>query len=399
MRVRRNSTQMNARNSTVSSWRIPLSDINYGPEEEAAVLRVLRSKWLSMGSEVQAFEKEFAEMVGCKHAFAITNATAGLHLALKVLGVGPGDEVIQPAMNFVAAANMTVAVGATPVFADIVALDEPTIDPAAIERCITPRTKAVIVMHYGGYLCRMGDISAICRGRGIAIIEDACHAVGARYTDDAGRSPSGRMAGDLGDVSAFSFFANKNLVTGEGGMIATNRDDLAKTIKLLRSHGMTTLTWDRHEGHANSYDVVMNGLNYRLDELHAALGRVQLQKLDRNNSRRLKLTREYWNNLKDLRGWVLPFSAARQQGAGHLMCLVAPDASTKTSVVDGLRSVGVQTSMHYPTITSFEVFKSQARMVPLSDAFSNRSFTLPMFPTLQVDDVKFIAECIGKATH
>ncbi len=179
----------------MSDWRIPLSDLDYGEEEKEAVLRVLASKWLTMGPEVQAFEREFAEFLGVKHALAVANATAALHLAYLALGLGPGDEVIQPALNFVAAANMTVAVGAAPVFADIVGLDEPTIDPQDIERKITPRTKAVVVMHYGGYLCRMSEISDLCRRRGLALIEDACHAVGARYLNPADSTLHNRMAG------------------------------------------------------------------------------------------------------------------------------------------------------------------------------------------------------------
>lgn len=193
----------------MSDWRIPLSDLDYGPEEEAAVLRVLRSRWLSMGPEVQAFEKEFAELVGAKYAIAVSNGTAALHLSYLTLGLGSGDEIIQPAINFVAVANMTVAVGSTPVFADIVAVDEPTIDPADLERRITPQTKAVVVMHYGGYLCRMAEINEICERHGLFLIEDACHAVGARYSDPQERNPHQKMAGNIGDIAAFSFSATK----------------------------------------------------------------------------------------------------------------------------------------------------------------------------------------------
>ena len=273
----------------MTDWRIPLSDLDYGSEEANAVQSVIASKWLSMGPEVQAFEQEFAAMQEAKHALAVSSATAGLHLALLALEVGPGDEVIQPALNFVAAANMTIAIGATPVFADICGLDEPTIDPGDVQQLISPRTKAVVVMHYGGNLCRMAELIELCTARGIAIVEDACHAVGAAYHDARNHWPNGIMAGSIGDISAFSFFANKNIASGEGGMVVTNRADLAERVRLLRSHGMTTLTWDRHKGHAGSYDVVNPGYNYRLDELHAALGRVQLKKLERNNQRRRNL--------------------------------------------------------------------------------------------------------------
>jgi len=192
-------------------------------------------------------------------------------------------------LNFVATANMTVAVGATPVFVDIGGLDEPTIDPRDGERVISPRTKAAVVMHYGGSLCRMAELTELCTAHGVAIVEDACHAVGVAYRDARNRRPNGIMAGSIGDISAFSFFANRNIASGEGGMVVTNRADLAERVRLLRSYGMTTLTWDRHKGHGGSYDVMNPGYNYRLDELHAALGRAQLKKLERNNQRRRNL--------------------------------------------------------------------------------------------------------------
>ncbi len=245
---------------TLTDWRIPLSDLDYGSEEASAVQRVIAGKWLSSGPEVQAFEQEFATMQGAKHALAVSSATAGLHLALLALGVGPGDEVIQPALNFVAAANMTVAVGATPVFVDICSLDEPTLDPSEVERAVSPRTKAVVVMHYGGSLCRMTELTELCAALNIAIVEDACHAVGVAYHDARNLWPNGVMAGSIGDISAFSFFSNKNIASGEGGMVVTNREDLADRVRLLRSHGMTTLTWDRHKGHSGSYDVVKSGV-------------------------------------------------------------------------------------------------------------------------------------------
>jgi len=209
-----------------------------------------------MGPEVQAFEKEFGELVGAKYAFAVSNGTAALHLSYLALRLGAGDEIIQPAINFVAVANMTIAVGSKPIFADIFGVDEPTIDPADLERRITPQTKAVVVMHYGGYLCRMAEINEICKRHGLFLIEDACHAVGARYFDPQERHPHKKMAGSIGDIAAISFFSNKNLPTGEGGMVVTNRDDLAERVRLLRSHGMTTFTWDRHKGSVAWLDAI-----------------------------------------------------------------------------------------------------------------------------------------------
>jgi len=364
-------------------------------------LRVLRSKWLSMGPEVQAFEREFAAALAVKHAFATSYATVGLHLALLATGVGRGDEVIQPALNFVASANMTMALGAVPIFADVLSLTEPTIDPAEIERLITKRTKAVIVMHYGGYCCRMTEIQAICRKRGVALIEDACHAIGAKYLDPQQRSPHGQMAGSIGDVAAFSFFSNKNLATGEGGMIVTNRDDLAAQVKLLRSHGMTTLTWDREKGHASSYDVVRHGFNDRLDELHAALGREQLKKLAAGNERRGRAVALYRRRLKNLTGWAIPFGSYAGDSAFHLMTTLAPSQAARTQVTAELKEAGIQTSLHYPCITDFAAFAqfSHAR-VPVTREYASSVITLPLHARLSDEAVEEVcAKLQAAAAH
>ena len=360
--------------------------------------RVVRSKWLSMGPEVQAFEGEFAKMQRSKHAIAVANATGGLHLALLALGIGPGDEVIQPALNFVAAANMTVATGATPVFADILSLHEPTMDPSNVEQLLTPRTRAVIVMHYGGNLCRMTELTELGRRLGIPLIEDACHAIGAEYCDGRADPPRWTRAGSIGDIGAFSFFANKNIATGEGGMLVTNRDDLADRLRLLRSHGMTTLTWDRHKGHAFSYDVLVNGYNYRLDELRAALGRAQLAKLARQNERRRHLLAFYDHHFAALQDWTVPFSGSRSQASGHLMVAVAPSPEARSKVALQLRKAGIQTSLHYPCIADFQAF-AQQRTVGLKRTreFARRAISLPIFPAMTESMVESVCRTVRQA--
>lgn len=377
------------------SWNIPLSDLDYGQEEMDAVARVLRSKWLSMGPEVESFETEFAAMQGVKYALAVSSATAGLHLAYLAAEIGPADEVIQPALNFVAAANMTVACGATPIFADVIGLAEPTIDRANVADLITPRTKVVVAMHYGGNLCRMAELLTLCRERNISLIEDACHAVGARYHDTLGRPPNGIMAGSIGEIGTFSFFANKNLVTGEGGMIVTNREDLVSKARLLRSHGMTSLTWDRHRGHASTYEVISHGFNYRLDELHAALGRVQLKKLSENNERRRKLLCCYKNAIDSMRGWIMPFAESIEASVGHLMVAVAPSPIARDEAVKRLRASGVQSSLHYPCIADFPAFAKQTNeLLPITREFVSRAITLPLYPTMIEDDIYKVCDII-----
>lgn len=379
----------------MSDWRIPLCEPDLGAEEEAAVLRVLRRKWLSMGPEVEAFEREFADFLGVKHAIALANATAALHLAYVALEIAPGDEIIQPALNFVAAANMTVAVGAKPVFADIVALEEPTLDPAEVERCITPRTKAIVAMHYAGYPCRMGQLAAICQRYHLALVEDACHAVGARYDAADGEVVSG-MLGAIGDIGSFSFFSNKNMAVGEGGMAVTNRDDLAAKVRLSRSHGMTSLTWDRHKGHASSYEVILNGFNYRLDELRAALGRCQLQKLPLNNERRRRLVAHYRQRFNELPNWRVPFVDGRES-ACHLMVAVAPDAQSRQRALEALGQDRVQTSLHYPCVADFSAMSRWCNQsLDKTRAFQRRAITLPLFPSMKEDDVDRIVSVIAR---
>ena len=222
------------------TWAVPLFDLDFGEAESRAVLDVLERKWLTMGPVTEQFEAAFASALGAPHAVAVSNGTAALHVACLALGIGPGDEVIVPSLTFVATANAVVYCGATPVFADIVSEDDWTLSPAAIEEQITPRTAAIIVVHYGGALCDMAAILDVARRHGLAVIEDCAHAPLAQL--------KGRAAGTFGAIGCFSFYTNKNLSTGEGGMLVTGDGELARTARLLRCHGMTSVCAERHGG-------------------------------------------------------------------------------------------------------------------------------------------------------
>lgn len=379
----------------MTDWRVPLSVLDYGVEEADAAQRVIASKWLSMGPEVLAFESEFAAMQSARHAYAVSSATAALHLAIHAVGIGPGDEVIQPAINFVASANMTLLEGGIPVFADICSLAEPTIDPQQVARLITPRTKAVIPMHYGGNLARMSELVELCQRHGLALIEDSCHAVGAAYHDALGRSPDGRLAGSIGDLGTFSFYANKNLACGEGGMLVTNRDDFAERIQMMRSHGMTRSSWERHHGRAGSYDIALPGFNYRLDELHAAIGRAQLGKLAAGNERRRQLLARYRDGLRGAERWLMVFADSVQYSSGHLMVAVADSTQMRTKAIQALREAGIQTSMHYPSILEFSGFRGRfTQTLELTHQFATRAITLPLHPGLAVEHVDEIVHIL-----
>ena len=354
-------------------WRVPLADLDYGEEEEKAVLDVLRSRWLTMGAVTRSFEEVFAQQSGVKHAIAVSNATAALHLACLALGIGPGDEVIVPSLTFVATANAVLYTGAEVRFADIAGLNDLTISPEAIASQISSRTKAIIVMHYGGYPCRLPEIMEIAGKRHLAVIEDAAHAPGGAL--------GGRALGTWGDVGCFSFFSNKNLSTGEGGMIVTNRDDIAAHVRLLRSHGMTSLTWDRHRGHAYSYDVVDLGYNYRLDEMRSALGLVQLEKLAANNARRRRITQAYREAFNESRLGI-PFTEGEGEPAYHIFPVLLPDGTDRSGFIDGMRRQGIQTSIHYPPVHQFEYYRTRypGLSIPVTEQVGVREVTLPLYP-------------------
>ena len=368
-------------------WRVPLADLDFGVEEENAVLAVLRSKWLTMGEVTQAFETEFAQMIGVKYAFAVSNATEALHLACLALGIGAGDEVITPSLSFVATSNAVLYTGADVRFSDITSEDDLTISVEDIERKITARTKAIIVMHYGGYPCRMSEICALARKHGLPVIEDDAHCPGA--------SLDGKSLGAWGDIGCFSFFSNKNLSTGEGGMVVTNRDDLAEKVRLQRSHGMTTLTYDRHKGHAYSYDVVELGYNYRIDEIRAAVGREQLIKLDGNNSKRAEWTHLYRDLLQGS-GVELPFAGARGKPAYHIFPILLPQGIDRFKFIDQMRVHQIQTSIHYPPTHLFEYYRRKYGVVelPITEQVAAREVTLPLYPTMGEEKVRAVVQAV-----
>jgi dTDP-4-amino-4,6-dideoxygalactose transaminase len=356
-------------------WRVPLADLDYGIEEETAVLDVLRRRWLTMGAVTQQFEEEFKQFTKVKYAIALSNATVALHLACLALGIGQGDEVIAPALTFVASTNAILYTGAQVHFADINSLDDLNIDPVEIEKNITDRTRAIMVVHYGGYPCKMEEIKGIARRHGLFIIEDAAHAPGASLQDVS--------LGAWGDVGCFSFFSNKNLSTGEGGMLVTNREDIAEKARLLRSHGMTTLTWDRHQGHAHTYDVVDLGYNYRIDEIRSALGLVQLHKLSENNARRKDLTQRYWDAFEQT-DLGLPFRRSPGAPSYHIFPVLLPEQVEREKFIQALKSAGIQTSIHYPPIHHFSYYRRrmEENSLPVTEVAAAREVTLPLYPTM-----------------
>lgn len=374
------------------TWVVPLSDVEIDDEMEAALVEAFRSGWWSMGPRVAAFEEAFASFVGATSAIAVANGTAALHLALLASGCGPGDEVVLPSLNFVAAANTIRHTGATPVFVDIESESDLNLSIGDLEAAITSRTRAIVALHYGGAPARMDAILELARTHGLVVVEDAAHAPGAEW--------QGRRCGSIGKVGCFSFFSNKNLPMGEGGMIVTSDEEIARRIRLLRSHGMTTLTWDRHRGHAHSYDVVDEGFNVRMDELRAAIGLVQLGRLSERNARRGEIVERYRDAFAGSDAVSLPApTRAGDRSAHHLAVVVLREGIPRDDVRTALASRGIQTSMHYPPIHQFSHYRAAGavRPLPVTESVAGRLITLPLYPTMTDDQIIAVVDALQEA--
>ena len=372
-------------------YRIPLFDLNFDFAEQAAVREVLESGWISTGPKCAEFERAFAAAIGARHALTTSSCTAALHLALRLLNVGQGDEVICPSLTFVATANAIRYVGATPVFADIVSADEPNIDPAEVDRLVTERTRAVMVMHYAGFPCRMDEIGETASRHGLRIVEDACHGPLSEH--------GGRKLGTIGDIGCFSFFSNKNISTGEGGMLVTDDDALIERARLLRSHGMTTMSFERASGHATRYDVVDLGYNYRMDDIRAGIGLAQLAKLPRDLERRQAVRDRYLDCLGDEPQLVVPFAAHRGPVSNYVMPVALREggAERRDAIRERLRNQGIETSVHYPPVHLFSIYRPIGRSLPVTEAFADSVITLPMHGALGESEVEDVCAALRDA--
>jgi dTDP-4-amino-4,6-dideoxygalactose transaminase len=372
-------------------YDIPLFDLNYGPEEERAVAEVLRSGWISAGPRTEELERRFAEHLGAAHAVALSSGTAALHLALASLGVGAGDGVIVPSLTFVATVNAVRYVGATPVFADATNLEDFSIDPEDVRRKITPKTRAILPMHYGGFACDMDALGALARERGLLLIEDAAHAPDAEC--------GGRKLGSIGQAGCFSFYSNKNLSCGEGGLLALDDAEAAQRARRMRSHGMTTLSFDRAQGRATAYDVVETGYNYRIDDMRAALALAQFEKLEADTRLRAEVRRQYLERLGGLEALIVPYVEHRGRSSNYIFPVVLRDANAerRDAVRRSLAERGIETSVHYPAAHRFAVFQDCATSLPVTETVADTEITLPMYGALSEGQVDRVAEALRQA--
>ena len=357
-----------------------------GEQEKAALIEVIDSGWLTMGEKVKSFEQAFAKMHGIEEAVAVSSCTAGLHLSLAALGIGQGDEVLVPSLTFVATVNAVLYVGAIPVFVDISSVATPHMSIVDAEEKCTNRTKAVIVMHYGGYLVDLPSWRSFADQNQICLIEDAAHA------------PGMQGVGQVSDAAAFSFFSNKNMTTAEGGMVTSRNQDVLERIRGQRSHGMTTLTLERDKGHAYSYDVPMLGYNYRLDEIRAAVGLVQLTRLPEWNARRRELTSVYRHFLTEFCPEIIQPFDGNFATAAHLLPVLLPEKVNRERVMVRLRDEGIQSSNHYPPVHKFSYFQGRFPNVELkvTERYCAGELTLPLHPMLKETEVKYIAKVLSE---
>jgi dTDP-4-amino-4,6-dideoxygalactose transaminase len=365
---------------------IPLATPTLGLEEIEALKAVIDSGWITMGERVLAFERRFASQHGATGAVAVDSCTAGLHLSLCALGIGPGDEVLVPSLTFVATVNAVLYTQATPVFVDIQSQERPHISITDAERKITPKTRAVIVMHYAGYLADMDAWRDFADKKGIALIEDAAHAAGAQGV------------GLKSDAAAFSFFSNKNMTTAEGGMVFARDPMILERVRLMRAHGMTASTLDRYKGHAHTYDVVELGYNYRMDELRAAIGLVQLTRLAGWNEQRRSLTALYRSQLARIEGVSVPFGGWAKTAA-HIMPVLLPQAVSRAVVMDEMRKRGVQTSVHYPPahLFTYHAKRFPGVSLPLTERFCALELTVPLYPGLSGEEALYVVTALEES--
>ena len=374
-------------------WKVELFSPNYDHREGEAVTEVIESRWLTMGERTKKFENNFAKMLGEEvHCTALSSATAALHISLLGLEIGRGDEVIIPALTFVADINVVRMVGATPILADCTSLDDWNISAESIKKQITDKTKAVIIVHFAGYPCQMDEIMALCKEKNIYLIEDVAHAPEATY--------KGQKCGTFGEYGCFSFFTNKNLSVGEGGMISSKSKELNQQAQYYRSHGMTSLTLDRHKGRAITYDIAQSGLNYRIDEIRSALGLVQLDKLHEANVKRKVLVERYISNLKDISNITIPFLKLKNiESVYHIFTILLDKKINRVAFIGRLKERGIQSSIHYPAFKDFTAFKDIGlNDAPIAEDIASRELTLPLYPTMSFDELDLVCQVIKEET-
>ncbi len=365
---------------------IPVFKPSYGKEELEALKEPFKTGWIGLGPKTKEFEKQFAEYIGVKYSVATNSCTAALHLAMKVMGVG-GCEVITTPLTFVSTNHAIIYNNGFPVFADIYP-DTLNINPDEIKKLITDKTRAIVAVHYGGHPCDMDLINEIAKEHNLAVIEDAAHGCGGEY--------KGRKIGSLGDVACFSFHAVKNLATADGGMITTDDPEINSRLLKLRWMGITKDTWareDKDKKYSWYYNVEEVGYKCHMNDITAALGLVQLKKLDRMNDRRREITEKYNKGFANL-GWLeTPVLKSYAKSACHNYVIKAKDRDRLNAY---LQENGISTGVHYIPNNHYQMYKNCRGETPVCENVWTKLLTLPLFPDLKDSEVDMIIEKVRR---
>ena len=372
---------------------VPFHRPSVGEAEIAEVVDTLRSGWLTTGPKVARFQQEFAATLGVRHAVALNSGTAALHVALEAVGVRAGDEVIIPTYTFTATGEVVTYLGATPVLADC-RPDTLNIDASTIEPHLTGRTKAVLPVHVAGQACDMEPILDLARARGLAVVEDAAHALPATY--------KGRPVGTIGDATAFSFYATKTITTGEGGMVTTDSDDSAARMKLMSLHGLSGDAWNRYSARGHwYYEVTDFGFKYNLTDIAAALGLSQLARMNDFHQRRVAIARAYTDAFADLDTCLAPRDVGLGVHAWHLYILeleLSALAVGRDDIIERLRHKGVGTSVHFIPLHLHPVYQRRLGykpgQFPVAEAVFSRSCSLPIYPSMTDAEVGHVVDSV-----
>ena len=378
--------------------KIPYALPYLDERELAEVAATIRSHWLSRGPKTQEFEQRFAESVHAPFAVGLNSCTAALHLAQLALGIGPGDEVITSPMTFVATANTILHVGAAPVFVDI---DPVTmnLDAEKLEAAITPRTKAIIPVHFAGFPCDMDRIRQIADRYGLKVIDDAAHAVWTEY--------KGRPVGSLADITCFSFYATKNLATGEGGMLTTADEAVAERVRVMSLHGMSKNAWNRYTDKGSwYYEVEYPGFKYNMTDIQAAFGLTQLAKLPEMQALRTKYAGMYndaFSTLAEKGAVLLPHDDAEHRHAWHLYVLRVNEervSMTRDDLIEQLREAGVGTSVHFIPVPHHPCYRRLGYRLedcPEAEKAYRACLSLPLYPGMTEEQVRYVADAVTAA--
>jgi dTDP-4-amino-4,6-dideoxygalactose transaminase len=363
--------------------------------EISEVVDTLRSGWLTLGPRTQRFEEQFADRVGAKRAVGVSSCTAGLHLSLLALGVGPGDEVITSPYTFPSTISSILYTGATPVLVDTLP-DYPNIDPEAVAANVSSKTKAVVPIHFAGAACDMDRLTEIADAAGARILEDAAHALPTTY--------KGRTVGGIGDAASFSLYAGKNMTTGEGGMVTTNDEGLADEVKCLRLHGISRDAWKRYTAEGSwYYEVTALGFKYNMTDIAAAMGLRQLERLDEMQERRMALIRAYQEALAGIQGLILPQPAAYTESSWHLFVVRIDDAliaANRSAIIEELKADNIGTSVHFIPAHHHPFFQERLGCketdLPNATRLYESAISLPLFPDMDPGAVPAVVASLAR---